>query len=1104
VSASRFRGKPAWACLFLSVFAILVPLAAQADDVPPGGMLQHPTISEDHVAFVYGGDLWLVGRDGGLATPIAGPAGVEQRPRFSPDGETLAFSANYDGGRDLYTVPVSGGTASRVTHHPSGEVLQEWTRDGRLVYFARTGFPRGNPQLWTVSAEGGLPEKMVVEHGAMASVSADGRHLAFTPHTRDHRTWKRYRGGMATDIWIYDLREDTAERVTDWEGTDTEPMWVGDKLYYVSDMGDEARWNIWMYDPDSGERSQVTKFRDFDVKNPSHGAGMIVFQLSTGIHVLDPESRDVEQIEVRIPGDRPKLRARAMDVSDQIFGWDVSPTGKRMLVEMRGDIWSIPASKGVPVNLTRSGDQMDRYASWSPDGRWIAWLHDGSGEYEIHLMQSDGAGEVRQLGNWGGPHRMGVSWSPDSETLAYEDNGGRLYLIDVESGNRRLVFEEENGNNVRLSWSHDSAWITWSASAPDMLQSAIYLHEVATGETEQVTSGMFNDNSPVFDREGKWLYYTSNRDFSSPTYEDVGTTFVYDNTAVVLMVPLRDDVALPNLPTDEKEEWDDESEEDKADEDEVDDEESEGEDDDAEEEDEEEAIVIALEGFEARAMPVGMETGSVFALNVTHDGKLIFVQDGDVKLFDPHAEEPEVKDVISGTRGYSLTADGKKIMVRQGKRFAVVEAAPDQKMDEAVSVEGYEASVDPREEWMQIYTDAWRLMRDFFYDPTMHGTDWDDIHDQYAEMVPHAGTREDINFIIKEMISELNVGHAYLNGGDFEDQPRRNVGMLGVDFEVDKGGLKIAKIYEGAAWDSDARSPLRMASGEVNEGDFLIAVNGVDVDVSADPWSYFVNTAGEVTRLTVSAKPRRDDEAREVLVTPLSSDSRLRYRHWIESNRQYVQEKTDGRVGYIYVPNTGISGQNDLFRQFYGQRHCDALIIDERWNGGGQIPTRFVELLNRPITNYWAVRDGKTRRFPWPPDAHVGPKCMLINGLAGSGGDAFPAYFKGAGLGKLIGERTWGGLVGISGYPPLMDGARIRVPSFAYYDKDGTWGIEGHGVDPDIEVVPNPARLAGGVDEQLDRGIAEMLAEIQANPVVAPPVPDYPDRSGMGIEEEDK
>lgn len=1116
--ACRFRRDTVPFCLLFLAGLVLPLHAARADETPHGGMLMYPAISADHVAFVYAGDLWMVGREGGVATPLVSPAGVEERPRFSPDGQRIAFTGNYDGGRDLYVASIEGGTVTRVTHHPAAEYLQEWTPDGQLMYFASTGAPRGNSQLWTVSPEGGLPVRMAPLYGAMASLNEDGQRLAFTPHTRDHRTWKRYRGGMATDIWIYDLRADTAVRITDWEGTDTDPMWVGKTLYYVSDQGGEHRWNIWSWDPASGTHTQITKFRDFDVKNPSQGAGSIVFQLASGIHVLDVKSGDVRKLEVRIPGDRPKLRRQIVDVSDQIMGWNVSNTGKRMLVEMRGDIWSIPATEGVSVNLTRSDDVMDRFASWSPDGHWIAWVNDSSGEYEIYLRQSDGEGEARQLGKSGGPFKVDLGWSPDSKTLACEDDTGRLYLVDVESGQRKLAFEDPNGDTVDVNWSADSGWITFSGSAPGLageFMNVIYLYEVATGSLHQVTAGMFDDSSPVFDRAGDWLYYTSSRDFTDPTYEDVGSTFVYDDTGVVLMVPLRKDVELPSVPKNDMEEWGDAKKDDKKDDkkadkkaDKIDDKKADKiddkDDDEADEDKKVEPVIIDLDGFEARAIPVGLESGFYGNLAVTSSGALIFSRLEGVTMYDPHADEPELEVVLKGEAAFELSANGEKVMSRKGKSFVVVDAAKDQSFDDAVSVDGFEATVDPRHEWENIFNDAWRMMRDGFYDPNMHGVDWDAVRKQYAAMLKDAGTREDVSFVIKEMISELNVGHAYHGGGDFEEQPSRDVGELGVDFAVENKAVRITKIYRAAPWDTDVRSPLPMASGAVNEGDYLLAVNGIDVDSAVDPWSYFVSTAGKVTSLTVSTKPKRDDDARQVLVEPVSSTSQLRYRDWIETNRQYVAEQTDGKVGYIYVPDTGVNGQNNLFRQFYGQRDREALIIDERWNGGGQIPTRFIELLNRPITNYWAVRNGETRRFPWPYDGNPGPKCMLINGLAGSGGDAFPAYFRKAGLGKLIGERTWGGLIGIGGGPRLMDGAYVRVPSFAYYDVDGNWAIEGHGVDPDIEVIPNPATLAKGVDEQLDRGIAEMLEAIRTHPWVAPEVPAYPDRSGMGVTDKDK
>jgi tricorn protease len=624
-------------------------------------------------------------------------------------------------------------------------------------------------------------------------------------------------------------------------------------------------------------------------------------------------------------------------------------------------------------------------------------------------------------------------------------------------------------------------------------------------------------------------------------YDDYGTSFVYANTDVLVVVPLRDEVGSPWAPKSDEETWDDEDVE--GDEKEAEDEEGEDTDDDGDEEavdddvdegdqaasDEDEAgedngdgkeegedketepVVIELDDFERRALKIPVDRGDFYNLAVAHNGKLIYTRgavrgSGDkpsIKLFDLEDEKKEEKTVVKEAGAYRISADGKKLLVRKDKTMAIVKAAADQKLDKPLSLVGMTARVDPRAEWRQVFTDAWRIQRDFFYDPNMHGLDWKAVREHYAAMLEDCVSRRDVAYVIGEMIAELNVGHAYVRGTrDLERGPKVSVGMLGADFELHDGAYRITEIHEGGPWDLDARGPLSQPNIDVKEGDYLLAVNGVQLDTGQDPWFALQRLAGKTVTLTVSEKPTIDEDARDVIIKPISSERTLRFRAWIEGNRKYVEERTDGKVGYIYVTNTSISGQNDLVRQFFGQRNKAALIIDERWNGGGQIPTRFIELLNRPVTNYWANRDGTDTR--WPPDSHPGPKCMLINGLAGSGGDAFPFYFRQAGLGKLIGTRTWGGLVGMAGNPGLIDGGYVSVPMFAFYEKDGTWGIEGHGVDPDIEVVDDPSLMVDGGDPQLDAAIEHMLAEIKRSPYTQPRRPAYPDRSGMGVREEDR
>jgi tricorn protease len=1088
---------------------------------PHGGMLRFPDVSATHIAFVYADDLWLVPREGGVATPLASPPGVEALPRFSPDGQTIAFMANYDGNSDLYTLPVTGGVPTRVTHHPSGETLCGWTPAGKLLFFTN-GFAGRNRQvqLFQVGASGGLPEPLPVPYGAFADISKDGRWLAYTPHTVDNRTWKRYRGGMSTDIWLFDLQTKKSKQATTWEGVDTAPMWHGDKLYYLTDEGPTHRGNLWELDPNSLKHTALTTYSDYDVKWPAigpgaNGGGEIVFQHGSELVLYDIAAKKTRVVEVTIPGARSKLKPRAVDASEFAQAWDFGPSGKRVLVSARGDVWSIPVKEGSPRNLTRTSGVAERDGTWSPDGKWLAWLSDASGEYEVALAPADASSEPKVLTQGGSAFRHLLSFSPDSKWLLFSDKTGTLFLLSIEGGAPKVIEQDAWAGDLIYtgpSFSRDSRWLTYGVSDPESGVSRIALYELASGARHLVTSGMFDDAVPAFDRKGDYLYFRRRGHFD-PLYGEVDQSFLYAGTEQLCVVPLRADQASPFAPKSDEEsvaKKDDEKKEDKSEKkDEAKDEKADGDKKDAAKEEEEKPVEITLEGFERRAVLLPIEPGVFGTVGINDAGALLYVRrsiqgvEGEpaIHLFDVSAEKPEEKLVVKGAGGFGLSGDGKKLFAFVGGKPQVGDAKEDAKL-EPVSLAGMEADIDPRAEWRQIFQDAWRLMRDFFYDPHMHQVDWNAVRTRYAAMLEDCNSRADLSYVIKEMISELNVGHAYYSGGDVGDEPSRSVGLLGCDFALDGGAYRIAKIYEGAAWDTDARGPLSQPGVDVKVGEYLLAVNGVPLDAAMDPWAAFQGLAGKTVTLTVSAKSTRDESARSVIVKALSDETELRYRAWIEQHRKYVEEQTGGRVGYVYVPSTGIDGQNDLVRQFFGQLRKPALIVDERWNSGGQIPTRFIELLNRPATNYWARRDGHD--WPWPPDAHFGPKCMLINGLSGSGGDAFPFYFKQAKLGKLIGMRTWGGLVGLSGYPPLIDGGDIECPSFAFYENDGTWGVEGHGVDPDIEVIDDPALMVDGGDPQLDRAIAQMLEELEKHPYVAPKRPAYPDRRGMGLDPKDK
>ncbi len=1153
-------------------------------------MLRYPDIGPEEIAFVFANNLWTVPKAGGMAKPLTSVPGAEVMPRFSPDGTQIAFVGNYDGNRDIYTIPTGGGTPFRVTHHPAGEMLNDWTNDGRLVFTASgmEGIGRAT-RLYTTKATGGLPTPLPVPYGANGTISADGEWLAYTPHSIDNRTWKRYRGGMQTDIWLYNLRTGESKLVTDWEGIDTLPMWAGRTLYYLSDRTSDPKaphkLNIWKYDTATGKSAQVTAFTDDDVKWPSIGGKEIVFQKGTKLMVLDTDSGRTREVSVKIPGDRPTVRSRTEDVSDQIQGASIGPTGKRVAVQARGDIWTAPAENGVPVNLSRTVDVAERTPAWSPDGKWIAFFDDSTGEYELYVMPADGKGPKRQLTTDKGPFKTRISWSPDSKWILFGDKTGTSYLIAAEGGPVKVVDKEAWRGNLDANWSHDSHYIAYSKTLPERNSSSIWIYDVTTGQAREVTSGVFNDSDPTFDRAGEWMYFTSQRNIGTTQYSELDTSWVYHDTVRLFAVPLRKDVKNPWLlevdqekvkeekkPADKKDDDSKDGEKKEGDGDKKDDDKKEGGDakpadpnpdqprrrrrpteveaafpaqDDKkpdekkpeekkpedgkpaegeakhadkaegdakkdakkdEKKEEKKPFVIDYDGFEARAFELPTGGGRIGTVAVNDKGHVIFSQGGQIKTFDLKDKKKETKKVCDGG-GFEISADGKKILV--GRQ--ICDAAPNATL-KPIAGQPMLKEIDPKTEWRQLVRDSWRIFRDYFYDPTMHGVDWKAVGDRYLAMVDDANSREDVGYIISEMISELNVGHAYYQGRDTERGPSLTVGMLGVDWDMGIGPdgkpvYRIKRVISGAPWDTDARNPLRDLGVDVKDGEYLLAVNGVAPDTGKDPWAAFQGLAGRTVTLTVGPNPTQDDKARDVVIKPLGGEDGLRYRDWIETNRQYVAEKSGGKVGYIYVPNTGVDGQTDLVRQFQSQRFRPALLVDERWNGGGQIPTRFIEMLNRPVTNYWARRDQQD--WTWPPDSHVGPKAMLINGLAGSGGDMFPWLFRHNKLGPLVGTRTWGGLVGISGNPGLIDGTGLSVPVFAFYKTNGTWGIEGHGVDPDVEVLDDPGVMkggiaAGGVDPQIDKAVELLLKDLAANPPQQPQRPAYPDRKGMGIPEKDR
>ncbi|MEM9935823.1 MAG: PDZ domain-containing protein [Bacteroidota bacterium] len=1058
-------------------------------------LFQYPDVSATQITFNYGGDIWIVPKEGGTATKLTSPKGNELFPRFSPDGTTIAFSGNYDGNVDIYTLPVMGGIPARVTHHGMTDRLLDWYPDGQSLLFTssmNSGKQRFS-QFYKIAKDGGLPEKLPMAYGEFGSLSPDGKKIAYTDRSRIFRTWKRYRGGTAADVWLFDLESMESQNITTNTANDELPMWVGSKIYYLSDNGANERFNIWAYDLDKKENSQVTFFTDYDVHFPSQGPEEIVFEAGGKLYLMDLSDEKYKEVPITVITDLVSVKPSKESVEDYVQNAGISPDGNRVVVEARGEIFSVPAEKGIVKNLTNTSGFAERFPAWSPDGKHIAYWSDKSGEYELTVRDLTNGGTEKKLTSLGPGFRYSLFWSPNSKKLAFVDQTMTVRMYDMQTNTTVRVDQHmdlfEGGlRNWRADWSSDSKWLAYHKTL-DNGNAAIFLYDSESKTSTQATSGFYSDMSPTFDPNGKYLYLITNRSFR-PVYSDFDNGWSYPNATQLAMITLRKEVASPmaaendtvavKVEKEEPEEEDDEEKEEKG-----------------------KVVKIDFDNFERRLIVLPPAAGNMGRLAAV-EGKVLFMHypnsgsgggESKLKYFD--VEEKEEKTIMANVSMYQLSHDKKKLLVSQGSQMGIVEVKPEQKMEKTLAIGEMEMMLNPRAEWKQIFNDAWRFQRDYFYDKQMHGVDWDAVREQYGVLVADATSRSDINFLIGEMIGELNASHTYRGGGDQETPERKAVGYLGVDWEKKGDYFAIKKIIRGADWDNEVRSPLDEPGINVQEGDVILAVNGLPLSQVTDPWAAFEGLAGKTVELTVNSTPTWEG-SRTVLLKTLRGETRLRNLAWIESNRKRVDEASDGKIGYIYVPSTGIGGQNELVRMFYGQWNKEGLIVDERFNNGGQIPDRFIELLNRKPLAYWAVRDGKN--WQWPPVANFGSMAMLINGWAGSGGDAFPDYFKKAGLGPLIGGRTWGGLIGISGAPSLVDGGVVTVPTFRMYNPDGSWFKEGYGVDPDIEVLEDPTALAKGTDTQLERAIQQVMSSIQEKGPIHPEEPAREDRVPAGME----
>lgn len=1063
----------------LIALALLCFFGSEATSQINARMFREPDVSQTSIAFVYAGDIWVVPKEGGTANKLSSPPGEEKFPKFSPDGSQIAFTANYDGNWDVYVIPSTGGIPKRLTTHGGYDQVLGWNNDGSKVLFAssRESGRQRFSQFFEVSIDGGLPEKLAMPYGSLGSYSPDGTKLAFNFKSRINRTWKRYKGGWAPDIWTYDLATNTSVNITNNASSDEFPMWSGDKIYYASDNGSNQRYNLWAYDVASGSNAQITNYTEYDIHYPSLGPSDIVFENAGKLYLFNLASQQTSEVAVNVIADQLSLKEKMVDASDNMSWYDVSPDGKRLIISARGDVFSLPAEEGVTRNLTNSDDANDRTPNWSPDGKKIAYWSDASGEYQLMIYNTESQ-QTERLTNYSSGFNYHVFWSPDSKKLAFVNQAMEFNFFDLET---RQTTKMDQGlfmfhgalANSSFSWSSDSKWIAYSKENLNYNQS-IHLYDTKAKKSYKVTGEFYSDYAPTFDPDNKYLFFLTNRNIS-PVYSDLDNTFIYPNSTMLAAVPLTK--TTEHLLKPKNDEVEIKKEEKKEEKDDKKSKKKKG--DDAEPDT---SVKIDIDGFESRIILLPVDAGNYGSLEAV-SGKVVFMHypnsgsaggSSAIKFYD--IKDREVKTLMSNANGFEIAANGEKIAVSSGGQVGVVSISAGQKIDKAVDMSNVRMTVNPMNEWKQIFRESWRLQRDYFYDKDMHGVDWDAVGNQYEKLIDQCVTRWDVNFVLGELIGELNASHTYRGGGDQEGSSFVNVGYLGIDWKKSDGYYQVGRIVRGASWDAEVKSPLDEAGVNINVGDYILAVNGTPIDASKDPYASFQGQAGKTVELTVNSSASMSN-ARKVLIKTMRSESRLRHLEWIEANRKKVEEMTNGRAGYIYVRSTGVDGQNELIRQFTGQLHKEALIIDERFNSGGQIPDRFIEMLDRKPLAYWAVRDGET--WSWPPAGNFGPKAMLINGWSGSGGDAFPDYFRKSGLGPLIGSRTWGGLIGISGAPSLMDGGVVTVPTFRMYDPSGDWFKEGHGVDPDIEVKENPGQLAQGNDAQLQRAIEYINQQLQ-------------------------
>jgi tricorn protease len=1055
-------------------------------------LLQRPTVSQTQIAFVFAGDLWIAGREGGEAKRLTTGVGIESNPYFSPDGQWIAFTGQYDGNTDVYVVSAGGGAPRRLTWHPLPDGVAGWTPDGKQILFrslrdcAVSRYPY--MRLYTIAVDGVFPTALPLPMGYEGAFSPDGARLAYEPLLRAFTQWKRYRGGRTSKILLMNLADSSAEQIPRDNSNDFNPMWPKEqpgKVYFLSDRNGPV--SLFVYDIASRKVAQAEPNDGFDLVSASAGPGAIVYERFGSLGLYDLKTGKSKPVEIRLSADLPSVRPRYEKALNQIRNYGLSPAGARAVFEARGEILSAPAEKGDIRNLTNTPGVMERDPAWSPDGRWIAYFSDESGEYQLHLRDQSGLGEVKKINLGPAPSfYYSPRWSPDSKKISYRDKRLNVWYVEIEKGAPVKVDTDTYEDPfvfMTPAWSPDSRWIGYAKQLKSHLR-AVFVYSLESGKTTRITDGMSDAQSVVFDKNGKYLYFTASTDIGPAMgWLDLSSA-PHQVTRNVYAVVLRKDLPSPLAP---------ESDEEKVEGDGANSPNPEAPAKPAERK-EAPKFTIDFDDIDQRILALPIPARNFTALTVGKAGNLFLLEappsSNSLTLSRFELDKRKFDKVTDGLSGFDISDNGEKLLLRQGARFSVAPAAqPLKPGDGALNLSEMEIRVDPRAEWKQMFYEVWRLQRDFFYDPGLHGLDLAATIKKYEPFLSGVAHRADLVYLFQEMLGNITVGHHNTGAGDIPQPAQVSVGLLGCDYQIENGRYRFARVYNGENWTPQLRAPLTQPGVNVKAGEYLLAVGGRELRASDNVYSFFENTAGKSVVIKVGLDPTGAG-AREVTVTPLGNELAIRNRAWVEDNRRKVDKLTGGRVAYVYVPDTAELGYTSFNRYFFSQIGKEGVVIDERFNGGGFTPDYIIDYLRRPLLNYFTTREGES--FTTPVGAIFGPKAMLVNEYSSSGGDALPYYFRETGLGPLIGKRSWGGLVGIYGEPLLMDGARVTAPRVAFFNAKGEWAVENIGVAPDIEVDLDPRAWREGRDPQIERAVEAVMEALKKNPAPAPKRPAYP------------